>query len=115
MSHGSSDMHGHGGEDTFQPHVPPIGLYAANYIFLVVMLAVTFAVSRIDLGDWNIVVAVVISVIKTAAVATIFMGLKYSSKLTRVWAIVGVFWLFLLFGIMGDYITREWVHLKVGW
>ncbi len=107
------DDHGHGGHGNH--HIPKVSTYLANYVFLMVMLVLTFAVAQVDLGALNIVVAVLISVIKTSAVVLIFMGVKYNSRLTWFWASVGFIWLFALFLTLGDYVTRQWVHLPIGW
>ncbi len=96
-------------------HVTPVGTYVATYLALLVLLVLTFAVSRIDLGAFNIVVALGISVVKTALVVLIFMGVRHNSKLTWFWASIGFVWLILLFLTLGDYVTRQWVHLPLGW
>jgi len=43
-----------------------------------------------------------------------FMQVKYSTKLTWVWASLGFIWLSLMFGILGDYATRA-VLAAAGW
>ncbi len=96
-------------------HVTSIGTYAATYVALLVLLVLTFAVSRVDLGAFNIVVALGISAVKTALVVLIFMGVRHNSRLTWFWASIGFVWLILLFLTLGDYVTRQWVHLPLGW
>ncbi len=96
-------------------HVTPVSTYVATYVALLVLLVLTFAVSRVDLGPFNIIVALGISVVKTAMVVLIFMGVKYGTRLTWFWASIGFIWLVLLFLTLGDYVTRQWVHLPLGW
>ena len=85
------------------------------WFILMVLLIVTYEASTFDFGKLNIVVAVLIAIIKTTLVVLYFMGVKYNSKLTWLWASLGFIWVLLLFGTMGDYITREWVRLPEGW
>lgn len=42
------------------------------------------------------------------------MHLKYSSRLTWVFAGAGFFWLFILFGFtLSDYISRDWIGFNM--
>lgn len=76
---------------------------------LMVLTAVTVFASFIELGDWNIVLALVIATIKATLVLLFFMHLYYSSKLTKVSVIAAIFFLFLLLALsMTDYLTRGW-------
>ena len=55
----------------------------------------------------NIIVAMTIAVVKATAVVLIFMHVRWSSKLTQVIIIAGLFWLaILLIMTMGDYLVR---------
>jgi len=94
-------------------HATP-ATYLKTYIFLVVMMCLTIAVSRIQLGALNNIAALGIALAKATAVVLFFMHVKYSTKLTWVWAALGFIWLFLLFGILGDYVTRATLA-AVGW
>ena len=78
------------------------------------MMCLTIAASRVQLGPFNNVVAMSIALAKAVAVVLFFMQVKYSTRLTWVWAALGFLWLFLLFGILGDYITRATLA-AVGW
>ena len=94
-------------------HATP-AVYIKTYIFLVVMMILTIVASKIPLGPFNNVVAMGIALAKATAVVLWFMQVRYGTKLTWVWASLGFIWLFLLFGIMGDYITRA-VLAASGW
>ncbi len=63
-------------------------------------------------GPLNAVVALTIAVIKATLVVLYFMHVRYSSKLTKVTVLAGVFWLgILLVMTMGDYVSRDWIKL----
>ncbi len=63
------------------PHVIPLGVYLGIGGALFVMTIVTIAVSYIELGFLNIVVALAIASIKALLVAFFFMHLYYDNKL----------------------------------
>ena len=102
---------GHGG-----PHITPISHYLAVFVALLVLMAATVAASYVHFGaTWiNNVVAMAIALTKATLVVLIFMQVKYATRLTWLWAAVGFIWLILLFGILGDFITRDWVPVG-GW
>ena len=92
-------------------HIVSKSVYYTIFLLLMVFTAITVAVAYIDLGPFNIAVALGIAGIKATLVVLFFMHVKYSSKLT--WAIVisAVFWLGLLFVLtMNDYLTRGLRH-----
>jgi cytochrome c oxidase subunit 4 len=84
-----------------------LGVFAA----LLALTLVTTGVAYVDLGGaWNIVAALTIAGAKTLAVALYFMHLRYSGRLTVLFAGAGVFWLAILFALtLSDYISRGWV------
>jgi cytochrome c oxidase subunit IV len=86
-----------------------IKVYAMVLIALLVLTATTCAVSFIDMGKLNAVVAVVIAFVKASLVALIFMHLRYSRRLMRVVVAAGLFWLGILIALtMSDFLTRGW-------
>ena len=88
-------------------HIVPVKIYAAILVALLVGTAATVWVASTDLGPLNIVVALAIAIVKATLVVLFFMHLKYSEKLTWVFAGASIFWLVLLVGItMADYFTR---------
>jgi cytochrome c oxidase subunit 4 len=75
------------------------------------MTAATTAISGIDMGPWNTVVALAIAVFKASLVVLFFMHAKYSPKLTRVVIFGGVFWLAILLLItFSDFASRGWLR-----
>jgi cytochrome c oxidase subunit IV len=90
-------------------HIVPTKTYTIVLIALLVLTATTCAVSFIDMGKMNAVVAVAIAFAKASLVALIFMHLRYSRRLMRVVAAAGLFWLGILIALtMSDYLTRGW-------
>lgn len=89
--------------------------YAATFAALLVLMGATIGASYIPMGILNIPVALTIAVMKTVLVVWIFMGVRHGTKLTWVWAAIGFIWLFLMFGTLGDYVTRNWIRLPQGW
>lgn len=86
-----------------------IKVYAKVLAALLVLTATTCAVSFIDMGKMNAVVAVVIAFVKASLVALIFMSLRYSRRLMRLVMAAGLFWLGILIALtMSDYLTRGW-------
>jgi len=94
-------------------HATPI-VYVRVYFFLIVMMFLTIAASKVPLGPFNNVVAMTIALAKATAVVLWFMQVRYGTRLTWVWASLGFIWLSLLFGIMGDYFTRAVLEAS-GW
>ncbi len=75
-----------------------------------VLTGLTVFASFLELGDWNIVLALVIATIKGTLVMLFFMHLYYSSKLTKITMVAALFFLFLLLALsMTDYLTRSWI------
>jgi cytochrome c oxidase subunit 4 len=89
-------------------HVISNKLYVTIWIALMCLTVITAAVSFIDLGPLNTVVALSIATFKAVLVVLIFMHVKYTSeKLTKTVVISAIFFLFLLLGLsMADYTTR---------
>jgi cytochrome c oxidase subunit IV len=91
-------------------HLISIGIYVGIWATLMFLTGLTTAVSFIELGDWNIVLALTIATIKGTLVVLFFMHLYYSTKLTKVAMIAAIFFLFLLLSLsMTDYLTRGWL------
>ena len=83
-------------------------LYYGIWIALLCLTVVTAAVSFVDLGPLNTIVALVIATFKALLVVLFFMHVKYTSeKLTKTVIIASIFWLLLLLALsMADYATR---------
>jgi cytochrome c oxidase subunit 4 len=69
----------------------------------------TVQIAFFDLGAVNTIAALGIAVLKATLVVLFFMHVKYSTKLTWVVVLGGLFWLGILLTItMTDYTTRVW-------
>ena len=58
-------------------HVVPLGVLWAVFVALVGLTFVTLAATWIDLGEWNLWLALGIATLKAALVALYFMHLRY--------------------------------------
>jgi cytochrome c oxidase subunit IV len=84
--------------------------YYAIWIALLCLTVITAAVSFVDLGPFNTIVALVIATFKALLVVLFFMHVKDTSeKLTKTVIVAAMFWLLLLLALsMADYTTRLW-------
>jgi cytochrome c oxidase subunit IV len=88
-------------------HVVPLKVYLSIFVLLLVGTALTVAVAFQDLGPMNTVAALAIAGAKATLVVLWFMHVKYSSRLTWVFAAAGLAWLVLMIGLtMADFETR---------
>jgi cytochrome c oxidase subunit IV len=89
-------------------HVTSVKTYVLIFVALMVLTALTVMAANFDLGWANNVVALTIAVTKAVLVVLFFMHVRYSTRLTALTALAGVFWLAILIGItLSDYLTRE--------
>ncbi len=90
--------------------VVPVRLYVTIYVALIVLTISTTAIAEIDLGEWNIVAAMTIAVVKGSLVVWFFMHLRQSSSLTKLVAAAGLFWFAILITFtLSDYQSRGWL------
>jgi cytochrome c oxidase subunit 4 len=76
-------------------------------IILMLLLVLTISVAYVDLGPYNIIIALLIATVKASLVAYFFMHIRTSSRLTWTVAIGGFFWLFILFALtFSDFLSR---------
>ena len=93
--------------DAHTDHIVSPTTYAVIIITLLCLTAATVGAAYINLGRFNIVVALAIATLKATLVVLFFMHAKYSPKRTQLVIIAGIFWLaILLFMTMSDYETR---------
>lgn len=97
-------------------HVASVKTYIAVFLALLVLTVVTVLVSYVDLGNWSIVVALLIAVVKASLVAMIFMEVRHATPLTRLVVVAGLAWLAILLVLMfADYSTRGWQSTGSPW
>ena len=96
--------------------VPKVGTLVGVWLALLVLTGVTTLVSHLELGVFNIVVALLIAVGKASLVAWIFMGVRYTTNLTKLFVIAGLVWLSIMILLtFSDYSTRNWVYQPQPW
>src|SRR5580658_6585059 len=97
-------------------HVVPVSTYLLVFLALMVGTVVTTLVAKVDLGNWNTVVALVIAFCKMILVVLFFMHVKYATGLTRVIIIAGFFWLGIMIPLScSDELTRTSEVVPQGW
>lgn len=79
-----------------QPHVLPRSVLIGTWGALVLLTALTVTAARMDLGSWNVVVALGIAALKASIVALFFMHLKYENKFQLVVLVGSIFFAVLL-------------------
>lgn len=103
-------------------HIVPTGTYVIVLLLLTVLMATTVAVYYVDVPEvgpisgtiMNQSIALIIAVAKAALVVFFFMGVRWGTKLTKMWAATGFVWFFLLFLIFIDYPMRAFESIN-GW
>ena len=85
-------------------HIVPKKIYFMVFGSLLVLTALTTAAAYVDLDSLlglkaiplNTIVALLIAICKASLVVLFFMHVKYSSSLSRLAAVAGIFWLAIL-------------------
>ncbi len=94
-------------EQEHTEHIVSPGTYLAIILTLLALTGITVFAAFVDLGRFNIVVALLIATVKATLVVLIFMHAKYAPERTKLVIIAGIFWLaLLLFMTLSDYATR---------
>ena len=72
------------------------------------------AISKLDLGEFNFIVAMTIAVIKGTLVVLFFMDVRHGTPLTKLFVCAGFFWMaiLLVFVLSGVALPRS---LPWGW
>ena len=81
-----------------------------NYVVggaLLFLTLSTYIAAWFDLGEWNLVIALLIAAGKAALIVLYFMHARYSDGLTRIAIGAGLLWFGILFVLtMSDYVSR---------
>ena len=89
-------------------HIVPPKVYVGIFLSLMVLTAATVAAAYVNLGAFNIVIALAIASLKATLVVLYFMHARYSPKRTHMVIICAVFWLAIMLALtLSDYSTRE--------
>jgi len=93
-------------------HVVSPRTYLIVFAALMVLMVLTVAVTRLEQLQHGLIadlVALSIAVAKAVLIIMYFMHVKYSSHLTKLFAVAGFVWLVILFAFaLSDYKTRDW-------
>lgn len=123
MAHGHGHLHHRSGpaavqESTF--HVHPVSLYLKTVVSLLILMAATVVLAQVPFPDINLgfmrvpgtlinnLIAMAIATTKALLVINFFMGVKYATKLTKLWVAAGFIGFTLMFLVYGDYTTRRY-------
>lgn len=90
-------------------HIVGPKVYVAILFALLIGTGLTVWASFIDLGFWNPIIALAIATSKATLVVLYFMGVKYSTKLTKLTVFAGIFMFLTLVSMtLADYFSRAW-------
>lgn len=121
MSNHTDTSHGHDDH-----HITPPSTLFGTMLLLAVLMGLTILVYKVDfghmlsrgndaLGSWiNNIIALAIAMIKATFVVMIFMGVKWGTKLIKLYALLGFLFFPFLLMTFGDYMTRPWEPVQ-GW
>jgi cytochrome c oxidase subunit IV len=80
-------------ESRNQPHVLSLWVYFSVAGVLLALTVLTVAVTKVDLGEWNVAVALLIAALKATLVILFFMHLFYDNKVFAIVFSTGVIFL----------------------
>lgn len=90
-------------------HIVSPRIYFIVFAALMVLMALTLVVTRLEQGLVADLVAMSIAIAKAVLIIMFFMHVKYGSQLTKLFAVAGFVWLVILFAFsLSDYQTRDW-------
>ena len=88
-------------EKTVEPKI-----YFRTCAALLALLALTWGIAYIDLGSFNLIVALAIAFSKAIVIALFFMHIKGSNRLLHLAAMAGGTWLMILIALsLSDYFS----------
>jgi cytochrome c oxidase subunit 4 len=97
-------------EQHHEHQVVPVKTYVLVWLALVVLTITTYYVAEyVDIGRWNVLVALLIAGTKMSLVIYFFMHVRFNDPLTKLFVITGFIWLVILIVMtMTDYVSRGW-------
>jgi len=108
-------MEEHTGEHTIK-HAVPKRIYWIVFATLLILTLITVDIAFYNLGILNNTVAMTIATVKASMVILYFMHVRYSSRLTWLFAIAGFMWLLIFFLFtLADFATRDWERSPAKW
>lgn len=95
--HDAAGEHGHGHEEgAVHAHISPVLFMIGIFAALIFLTVVTVAISYVDLGSANTLVAVLVATIKASLVAAFFMHLRYDHPFNAIIFVLSFVFLGLL-------------------
>ena len=103
-------------------HIVPIRTYFMVLVALLALMILTVWVAEFNLDQigpipgtvLNQLIALGIAVTKATLVVMFFMGVRWSTQLTKFWALLGFTWLAFFSIMAGDYAMRKYEPVQ-GW
>jgi cytochrome c oxidase subunit 4 len=93
-------------------HILPVRTYLITFVALLLLLGAAVAAAYLPLGRFHLAVTLSIATIKALVIMLIFMHLRYSNRLTWVFASGAFVWLGIMLSItMTDYLSRTWLTM----
>jgi cytochrome c oxidase subunit 4 len=99
MAHDTGHTDDHDSEFVNYAHVVPIWVLFAVFAALMVLTFITVAVTWVDLGPWNLWIAMGIATVKATLVALYFMHLRYDNPVNALILIAALGALFLFISL----------------
>ncbi|MDB6033681.1 MAG: caa(3)-type oxidase, subunit [Verrucomicrobiales bacterium] len=88
-------------------HIVSIKTYLLVWAILMVLLFLTLGLAELNLSPFNVAVALAVAALKMLLIILYFMHVKFSSRLTWLFAMAGFLWLgFMLVLTLSDYFAR---------
>ena len=99
----------HAGSHSHRP------VYYRIFAALMVLLVLTVVAAEFNLGQWNVIVALGIAIIKAALIVLFFMHFRDSDHLTWLVGASTVVWFIILIALtLNDYWSRDWLTSMPG-
>lgn len=103
-------------EQHSEHHIASTKFYMTIFFILMICTVLTYFVWTIDLGFFNIVVALGIAIFKATLVIRYFMHVKWSPMLSKMAVVTAITFLFILLTLTSmDYASRGWQPSGTGW
>jgi len=81
-----------------EAHVIEYGNYIFIWLGLLAFTGITVTVSGIDLGNWTIVIALLIACVKSWYVLNYFMHMRYEDTVFKIFVLTALFTFFIFLG-----------------
>ena len=83
--------------NTHEEHVTGYGTYILVWLGLLAFTSITVTIAGIDLGSYTLFIALLIAAVKSYLVITVFMHIKYEEPIFKVFILISVMTLTVIF------------------